>query len=199
MFNIENYPGNYVMHCKTREEVESFCKYLNSRGFRTCTCSPYRANYLWDMYGETAAFSFNKGCYCEVEYYRKSSENFTILEWEDFMNHTFTKADLKNGDIVLQRSGVVQIYIESLNVFVVKDGGWNDVDKFNDDLTHQYGDRADIVAVRRPREKSDCIFGAFDLNYGELVYDRERDTVVEMTMEEICAALGKNIKIVKEK
>jgi hypothetical protein len=112
---------------------------------------------------------------------------------------SFTKADLKNGDIVLQRSGVVQIYIESLNVFVVKDGGWNDVDKFNDDLTHQYGDRADIVAVRRPLEKSDCVFGAFDRNYGELVYDRERDTVVEMTMEEICAALGKTIKIVKEK
>lgn len=111
-------------------------------------------------------------------------------------NASFTKADLKNGDIVLQRNGVVQIYIESLNVFVVKDGGWNDVGTYADDLTRRYD--FDIIAVRRPRGKCECVLDAFDRELGELVYDRERDTVVEMTMAEICAALGKTIKIVKE-
>lgn len=108
-----------------------------------------------------------------------------------------TKRDLKNGDIVLQRNGTVQIYIESLNVFAVNNGGWNDVDKFNDDLTHPLGNSFDIVGVRRPHAKNDCQLDAFDNLYGELVYDRERDTVVEMTLAEVCAALGKNIKIIK--
>ena len=31
-FNIEDYKGNYVMHCKTEEEAEIFCKYLHSIG-----------------------------------------------------------------------------------------------------------------------------------------------------------------------
>jgi hypothetical protein len=44
-----------------------------------------------------------------------------------------------------------------------------------------------------------CQFAAFDIELGDIVYDRERDTVVEMTMEEICAALGKTVKIVKER
>ena len=29
-FNIDDYKGKYVMHCKTKEEVESFRKYLSS-------------------------------------------------------------------------------------------------------------------------------------------------------------------------
>lgn len=31
-FNIEDYKGKYVMHCKTEEEAEDFCIYLDSIG-----------------------------------------------------------------------------------------------------------------------------------------------------------------------
>ena len=31
-FNIDNYKGKYVMHCKTEEEAKIFCKYLHSIG-----------------------------------------------------------------------------------------------------------------------------------------------------------------------
>jgi hypothetical protein len=32
MFNIDDYKGKYVMHCKTEEEAEVFCRYLVSIG-----------------------------------------------------------------------------------------------------------------------------------------------------------------------
>jgi hypothetical protein len=51
------------------------------------------------------------------------------------------------------------------------------------------------MAVRRPCTKGDCCFNAFEHNYGTLVYERKE--VEEMTLEEVCKALGKEIKIVK--
>ena len=192
-FDILDYPGNYVMHCKTEKEAQDFCNYLDSIGRRWTSGTMYIQKTNWGTYGKDTVYNFNYGSFADVDYYTKIG--YTILEWEDFMNHTFTKADLKNGDIVLQRNGVVQVYIESMKVFMLKDGGWNDAEKYNDDLTR--GGEFDIVAVRRPRHKHECTFEAFDMLYGTLVYDRERDDVEEMTLAEVCKLLGKNIKIIK--
>lgn len=195
-FNIKDYPGKYVMHCKTKEEAISFCNYLHSIGRKWCTGTSYVNNDYYGAHGNKTAYAFNEGAYSGVDYYKFEAEDeYIILEWEDFMDSTFTKADLKNGDIVLLRNGVVQVYIESMNVFMLKDGGWNDAEKYNDDLTR--GGFADIVAVRRPHHKHECTFEAFDLLYGTLLYDRERDDVEEMTLAEVCKLLGKNIKIIK--
>jgi hypothetical protein len=65
------------------------------------------------------------------------------------------------------------------------------------DLTHKHIKELDIVAVRRPLCASDCRLNVFTHSGGKLIYDRERDTVEEMTLAEVCKLLGKNIKIVK--
>ena len=31
-FDLKNYLGYYVMHCKTEEEAENFCKFLHENG-----------------------------------------------------------------------------------------------------------------------------------------------------------------------
>ena len=31
-FNIDDYKGKFAMHCKTKEEAEDFCRYLDSIG-----------------------------------------------------------------------------------------------------------------------------------------------------------------------
>lgn len=196
-FNIKDYPGKVAMHCKTKEEVESFCSYLDSMGIRTCIYRPYNADWLWNKYGTETTINFNEGCHCGLWFYRTSSENFTILEWEDFMNKTFTKADLKNGDIVKFENGEVGCVIKEHNMIITR-FCWIDLENYTDDMSSKVSPQYSIKSVRRPRGGRECRFDAFEENRGELVYDRERDTVVEMTMDEICAALGKTIKIVKE-
>jgi hypothetical protein len=112
------------------------------------------------------------------------------------VNDSFTKADLKTGDVCKQRNGLVQIYIKDLDMFICE-GGWNGAAKFNENLTHLNGKDFDIIAVRRPVRQADCVFTAFTDQYGELVYERKEPE--EMTLEEVCRLLGKEIKIVKSK
>ena len=197
-FNINDYPGKYVMHCKTEEEAKDFCRVLHEAGRTWCTGRSYidRTNFKYDKGG--TCYNFNIGAYAEKFYYTKPNEDYTILEWSDFMNKEFTKADLRTGDMVLLRSGDVKLYIKEARMFVGSRqmGDWDYDTGFTNGLKRSSSSTYDIVSVRRPDKVSDISFDAFDKNLGRLVY--ERDETVEMTLEEVCKALGKNVKIVKE-
>lgn len=116
------------------------------------------------------------------------------------MNKKFTKEDLKTGDVVLRRNGVVEIVCRETDSLISKNG-FKCLFNVNEDLTSSLSSAPDsdwdIIAVRRPKEPYECQFCAFDNLYGELVYER-KDKPEEMTLEEVCKALGKEIKIVKE-
>jgi hypothetical protein len=189
-FDIDNYRGAYVMHCKTEEEAKDFCEYLNSIGRTWCDGGSYKKSYCYYEHGNKTAYNFNGGSYSNVEKYLKWG--YKILEWSDFME--FTKADLKTGDVVKYRSGDVEIVNRELEMLISKTG-WDDLDSIQDDLTSRINPRYDIIAVRRPEIKSDCQFGAFDNEWGTLVYERKE--VEEMTLAQVCKLLGKEIKIVK--
>ena len=195
-FNINDYRGKYVMHCKTEEEAKDFCKYLHSVGRKWCSDESYLSNTEWSRYKEDTVYYFYSGMFGSYKYAQDS--NYTILEWSDFMNSTFTKADLKTGDIIKQKNGSVAIVNADLGIAITR-GGWLDLSNYNDDLTSKLvtGKDFDIVAVRRPKEKGDCQFSAFNYSWGTLVYDREREEPEEMTLAEVCKLLGKNIKIIQ--
>ncbi len=195
-FNIDDYKGKYAMHCKTEEEAKDFCRYLDSIGRHWINGKDYAKETYYENYGRESCYNFNCGSFCSLSYYLNL--DYTILEWSDFMNKEFTKADLKNGDVVLRRDGSVEIVCIETGTLIsvngcdaLEDVGENLADfRFNDsDL--------DIVAVRRPTKSYHCQFCAFDKKLGDLVYEREE--VKEMTLEEVCKALGKKIKIVKSK
>ena len=112
------------------------------------------------------------------------------------MKKKFTKADLKNGDVVKVRDGDVGFAIVDLGVITFGRQIEN-LDKFYNDLTHRTSETCDVIAVRRPIKPEDCRTNAFEHNIGFLVYERKE--IEEMTLEEVCKALGKEIKIVKEK
>jgi hypothetical protein len=193
-FNIENYPGKYVMHCKTEEEAKDFLKYLISVGRKWCTEEPYYSeDTYWFRYRENMAYEFNNGSYASVSFYK--AEGYTILEWEDFMNKTFTKADLKTGDIIKRRNGYVEIVILEHNACVSKEG-FNFLHEIKNDLTSCISEKWDVVAVKRPKDTQACSIQEFKCGRGTLVYEREE--VEEMTLAQVCKLLGKNIKIVKE-
>lgn len=192
-FDINNYEGKYAMHCKTEEEARDFCNYLHSIGRKWNGNYNYLNHTYWSTWRENTVYYFNDDMYGEYQYALK--DNYTVLEWEDFMNKEFTKADLKTGDVVLRRNGDVEIVNRELEM-LIRESGWNDLDDIREDLTSGFGNKnGDIVAVRRPTYKGHCSFGAFKGNYGILVYEREE--VEEMTLEQVCKLLGKNIKIIQ--
>ena len=92
----------------------------------------------------------------------------------------FTKNDLKNGDVIVQRNGWVEIVIVDLDVLISKDG-WDNLNDIAEDLTDVdadstlFGEEYDIVKVYRPTNKWDCSFEPDSYEKGTLVYDRERD------------------------
>lgn len=198
-FNIEDYKSNYVMHCKTEEEAKDFCRYLDSVGRKWCNDDNYIEFNNWRFHKDLTCYDFNKGTICSIDIYK--IESFTTLEWSDFMsdNNKFTKSDLKSGDVVLRRDGSVEIVCLETGTLIRRDG-YNTLSELTDDLKYiyyEYDNCDDIIAVRRPKQPHHCQFCAFEEKLGELVYERE-DEPEEMTLDEICKALGKEIKIVKK-
>lgn len=110
------------------------------------------------------------------------------------MKHTFTKADLKNWDIIQYRNGNTAIVNIDLKSLISKEG-YNSLNCIIEDLTCGQDHNFDIIAVRRPKIGANCQLDAFKYGRGTLVYEREE--VEEMTLAEVCKLLGKNIKIVK--
>ena len=196
-FNIEDYKGRYAMHCKTEEEAKDFCTYLASLGRKWCNNKKYTEENYWRYYKDEICYDFNNdNAYSGTESFIR--HNYKILEWSDFMDKKFTKADLKSGDVVLRRDGSVEIVCLETGTLIRKDE-FNILDELTDDLTDIFkdDDSDDVIVVRRPKQPYECQFCAFDEGFGELVYERG-DQPEEMTLEEICKALGKEIKIVKE-
>ena len=193
-FNINDYKGKYVMHCKTEKEAIDFCKYLHSIGKRWNNVKSYLNTTEWDIYGTDTVYLFNSDLVSYTQYAKR--QNYTILEWSDFMNKEFTKADLKTGDVVQLRCGELGIVITDFEVIVCQNGGWLNFKHIREDLTDSfYGEKYDIMVVRRPKQNYDCAFDAIHHDRGIIVY--ERKAVEEMTLAEVCRLLGKEIKIVK--
>jgi hypothetical protein len=108
----------------------------------------------------------------------------------------FTKADLKTGDFVKLRDGEVGI-VNTTCCAITYRTDIGDLHNYNEDLRCRMCHNCDIIAVRRPAIITECTFNIFDSKLGNLIYEREE--VEEMTLEQVCKLLGKEIKIVKEK
>lgn len=183
-FNIDDYKGKYAMHCKTEEEAKEFFNYMEQID-KPLTYS------LRCVYGNNVSF-FNNGTWCTKGYAQR--EGYTILEWEDFMNKEFTKANLKTGDVIEFRNQTRGIVILEFGT-IIMDHGFAKLENIQEDLTDVREVDWDIVAVKRPHKTYECQFDAFELEYGTLIYERKE--VEEMTLAEVCKLLGKEIKIIQ--
>ena len=120
--------------------------------------------------------------------------------WEDLLMKNFTKKNLKNGDFVILRNGMVGAVIVDTNTIVLDDGRFMEISCYDADLTskrnlYDHSDDYDIMKVYRGNRSFKQVKG---IHSGNPIYDRNIiETVEEMTLEQVCKALGKNIKIVK--
>ena len=86
-FNIEDYPGNYAMHCKTLREAKRFLAHLTSIGKAWNGGDSYIGREHWlGANEENTGYEFNAGRYGNIEFY--NTHGYTVLEWSDFMYDT---------------------------------------------------------------------------------------------------------------
>ena len=193
-FDINNYKGNYAMHCKTEAEAKEFCDYLNSIGKTWQNGASYAVITNWDDDAESACYNFNHGSCASIGFYRR--HNYTILEWSDFTTE-FTKADLQNGMIVEYANGWKRMVLNG-NLLNITNGRMS-LMSICDDLTSVYQSSLNINKAYICN--TDALTGlsdVFDEHNLTLIWERkEEPKPVEMTLEEVCKALGKEIKIVK--
>lgn len=176
-FDIKNFPGCVALHCETPEEAQNFCEYMDSIGRSWSNGQPYQENNEWDVYKENTCYNFNKDTYADIDYYK--TYKYTIIECSDFdWTYAFTKADLRSGDVVLRRNGLVEIVIVEHDVLVSQEG-FDRLSELSDTLEDtasgiSAADREwDIVEVRRPVRRSDCQFSAFESKRGVVVFHRD--------------------------
>ena len=92
IFNIKDYPGDVVMHCKTEKEARDFCEYLDSIGRKWHTGTRYTKKLNWLTYRERTCYCFNDGSYSDLEYFLRN--DYKILEWSDFSNGFIKPAEV---------------------------------------------------------------------------------------------------------
>lgn len=83
-FDFYIYTDKVVMHCKTKEEADDFCKVMDMNKMKWCTGESYINNTKFDVYQEHTCYVFMSGEFSEKSYFE--SLNYKIIEWSDFMN-----------------------------------------------------------------------------------------------------------------
>lgn len=192
---------NVVVHCKTLEEATDFINFLKENNWidKNKDASEY-SKYIerWNKYQEDTCYNLINGCFAKYSFYKHYKE-YTILEWSDYMSTT-PKSMLQEHDIVVTRKHEGFMYYANQNIFV-NSRGYNLVNDYDEDLIMTPEDAEDdvcefdIMQILRPKNGYEFV----EINWGDAEVVWKRPEVVEMTLEEICEALGKNVKIVSSK
>lgn len=190
---FKNKDNKIAVHCKTEEEAKDFCKRMHEHGMKWSTGKSYMEKTNYEEYkGETCYIRF--GMFSSYRYY--NSEGYEILEWSDYMDKEFTKADLRDGMVVEQRDGNMYLVLAEE---VVRKCGYNEMNCYTDDLKCKGYTEGDIVKVYRITPESlRRIEDVFIKSNLELIWERKEPK--KMTVEEMRQKLeeltGEEIEIV---
>lgn len=180
-FNWDEFKNKYnkiAVHCKTEEEAKDFCRQMHGQGMKWCTGDSYLENTNYNVYNEGMCY-YGIGEYSSRVYAEKY--NYKILEWSDYMQKEFTKADLEDGMVVEQRDGNMYLVLAGK---AVRKGRCNHIDCYTDDLKWEGYTGGDIVKVYRITPESlGCIEDVFIKSNLELIWERKERK--KMTIEEM--------------
>lgn len=175
---FKNKDNKIAVHCKTEEEAKDFCRQMHEHGMKWCAGNSYMEKTNYKKYkGGTCYVGF--GVFSSYQYC--NIEGYTILEWGDYMQKEFTKADLKDGMVVEQRDGDMYLVLAGM---VVRKRGYNRIGDYDDDLKCAGYTGGDIVKVYRITPGSlGCIKDVFIKGNLELIWERKEPK--KMTIEEM--------------
>lgn len=106
--------------------------------------------------------------------------------------------ELKNGEraIIVSRRSEHDLRVAEVYELERSEATF-DVGFFTEQRYEQKDSLYDIVKIYKTSSDREYMYHVLNRN-SEIEWDWERDSVVEMTLAEVCEALGKEIKIVKE-
>ena len=187
-FRFEDYKGDYIMWCKTEEEAKDFCRVMHESGRKWGSGDSYiKCSRFTDYLGETC-YNFNSGSFAHKNWYKRY--DFTILEWEDFMEKELTLSDLNVGMLIEIRRGDKFIIAQNEgDIFGTNDSEWLSFDNFEEDM--RYYNRGDyyfdIVKVYGRCKKNNGFY-TYDTTNRDLLFQRKEKK--ELTMQEIADKFG---------
>ena len=175
---FKNKDNKIVVHCKTEEEAVDFCKQMHEHGMKWCNGESYWKNTKYNAHHEETCY-YGNGEYSSRDFAEKY--NYKILEWSDYMDKEFTKADLEDGMVVEQRDGNMYLVLAGM---AVRKGGCNNIGGYDDDLKWEGYTGGDIVKVYRITPESlRRIEDVFIKSNLELIWERKEPK--KMTVEEM--------------
>lgn len=174
---FKNKDNKIAVHCKTEEEAKDLCKQMHEHGMKWCNGESYLKNTNYNVHEGTCYYG--GGEYSTRDFAEKY--NYKILEWGDYMQKKFTKADLKDGMVVEQRDGDMYLVLAGM---VVRKRGYNRIGDYDDDLKCAGYTGGDIVKVYRITPGLlGCIKDVFIKGNLELIWERKEPK--KMTVEEM--------------
>lgn len=176
---FKNKDNKIAVNCKTEEEAKDFCRQMHEHGMKWCTGKSYmeKTNYE-ECKGETCYYG--KGEYSSRDFAEKY--NYKILEWSDYMQKEFTKADLRDGMVVEYRSKSYGRRLVIGDMLIGAEGS-NRLIYYNEDLIDATGDKDfDIMRIYKIQHVSR--FNEI-LLYSNLELIWERKESKKMTVEEM--------------
>ena len=110
-------------------------------------------------------------------------------------------SDLKTGMVVETINGNKYLVV---NDYFIRNDGCMRFSTYDEDMTEMSNPEYDVVKVwtQKGLNSINCMLTTDWLSenrFGHLIWDRSKEEVVDMTLEEVCQVLGKNVRIVKEK
>lgn len=181
-FNWDEFKNKYnkiAVNCKTEEEAKDFCKRMHEHGMKWCTGKSYMEKTNYEEYkGETCYYGigeYSSRVYAE-EY------NYKILEWSDYMQKEFTKADLEDGMVVEYRCKDYGKRMVVGNMLIGEDGSHR-LEAYENDLTQGYAEsQLSIIRVYKIKNERNFKHIMDDDNL-ELIWERKERK--KMTVEEM--------------
>lgn len=182
---FKNEENKIAVHCKTEEEAKDFCKQMHEHGMKWRNGESYLKNTNYNMHHERTCY-YGSREYSSCDF--AEEHNYKILEWSDYMQKEFAKADLKSGMAVEYKCKDSGKRMVVGNMLIGEDGS-NALEFYKDDLTDGDAEsRLDIVRVYKIKNRRKFKYIMDDDNL-ELIWERKEPK--KMTIEEMRKKLEK--------
>lgn len=174
---FKNKDNKIAVHCKTEEEAVDFCKQMHEHGMKWCNGESYLKNTKYNAHNEGTCY-YGSGEYSSRDFAKKY--NYKILEWSDYMQKEFTKADLKDGMVVEYNDNCFGKRLV-IGGFLTGEDGYVDLGDYNENLKSVVSD-LEIVRVYKIKCMGKISSIMYDGNL-ELIWERKEPK--KMTVEEM--------------
>lgn len=189
---FKNKDNKIAVNCKTEEEAKDFCRQMHGQGMKWRNGESYLKDTNYDMHNEGTCY-YGDGEWSPLDI--AENYNYKILEWSDYMQKEFTKADLEDGMVVEQRDGDMYLVLAGM---VVRKRGYNRIGDYDDDLKCAGYTGGDIVKVYRITPGSlGCVEHVFIKCNLELIWERKerKKMTVEEMREKLEELAGEEIEV----